>query len=131
MSSIGPELLEAALDVIAHEGGGPVSWWVFEPTSTHRQVAESVGLAHGRRLYQMRRPLPLDLPSTLDTRSFVRGQDEEAWLRVNNRAFAAHPEQGGWDLATLRLREQGRGAKRRPHRDCQQLFHRMSLPGRV
>ena len=83
-----------------------MSWWVFEPTSTHRQVAESVGLAHGRRLYQMRRPLPLDLPSTLDTRSFVRGQDEEAWLRVNNRAFAAHPEQGGWDLATLRLREQ-------------------------
>ncbi|MBO0893826.1 MAG: mycothiol synthase, partial [Acidimicrobiales bacterium] len=42
----------------------------------------------------------------LETRRFVPGRDEEAFLRVNNRAFSWHPEQGGWDLATLLGREQ-------------------------
>src|SRR5207237_5416774 len=37
---------------------------------------------------------------------FGAGRGEEAWLEVNNRAFAWHPGQGGWDLATLKAREQ-------------------------
>ena len=42
-------------------------------------------------------------PSAL--RPFRPGHDEAAWLVTNNRAFATHPEQGHWDLATLLERE--------------------------
>ena len=39
MATIGPELIESALDVVASDGGGQFNWWVFEPTSTHRKLA--------------------------------------------------------------------------------------------
>jgi len=78
MAAIGPELLQAALEVVSTEGGGHVHWWVFEPTSVHDQLAAGAGLSAGRRLLQMRRPLPLDERSNLVTRAFVPGHDEAA-----------------------------------------------------
>ena len=105
MATIGPELLAAALAVVASEGGGRVHWWVFEPTGVHERLAAQVGLLPGRSLHQMRRSLPTGFAVDLPTRAFVPGRDEDAWLSLNNRAFAAHPEQGGWDRATLLARE--------------------------
>ena len=102
---IGIDLVKGALDVVASEGGGHVHMWVPKPTVEHDEIAASAGLVRGRDLYQMRRPLPIDEHTDLETRPFVVGQDEEAWLEVNNRAFAWHPEQGGMDLATVRERE--------------------------
>jgi mycothiol synthase len=106
MATIGPELIESALDVIASDGGGRVNWWVFEPTSAHRKLAADAGMVPGRSLYQMRRSLPTGLEVTVETRAFVPGDDDEAWLRVNNRAFATHGEQGGWTLDTFCQRRQ-------------------------
>jgi mycothiol synthase len=106
MATIGPELIEGALDVVAREGGGTVNWWVFEPTSAHRMLAEGAGMRVGRTLYQMRRDLPTGLEVTVPTRAFVPGADDEAWLGVNNRAFAGHGEQGGWTLETFCQRQQ-------------------------
>jgi mycothiol synthase len=106
MATIGPELIEAALDVVASDGGGRVNWWVFEPTSAHTALADAARLTRGRTLYQMRRRLPTDMAVTIETRAFVPGVDDEAWLKVNNRAFAGHGEQGGWTIGTFSQRRQ-------------------------
>jgi mycothiol synthase len=105
LATIGPELIEAALGVVAADGGGRVNWWVFEPTPTHDALAEAAGMRPGRVLHQLRRPLPTGLDVTIETRAFVPGADDLEWLEVNNRAFAGHGEQGGWTLDTFRQRQ--------------------------
>ena len=50
MATIGPELIESALDVVASDGGGQVNWWVFEPTSAHRKLAADADMVPGRSL---------------------------------------------------------------------------------
>lgn len=102
---IAPRLLGEAVELIRSEGGGHVHFWVYEPTAAHTRIAAEVGLAPGRDLWQMRVPLPLSEHADLETRPFVPGADEDAWLEVNNAAFHWHPEQGGWTLDDLRHRE--------------------------
>src|SRR5262249_56948386 len=72
--------------------------------------AGAAGFGLARSLYQLRRPLdsaidPPRIPDGVTIRSFVPGQDEQAWLAVNARAFAHHPEQGSWTMADLAQRE--------------------------
>lgn len=102
---IGRDLVRAAVDVVREEGGGHVHLWVSKPSDDDDDIAAAAGLRRGRDLLQMRRPLPAGEPWDLKTRAFVVGEDEEAWLAVNNRAFAWHPEQGEWDLDTLLARQ--------------------------
>lgn len=109
-STVGTDLLRAALAEVAREGGGHVHLWVPKPRSEHDVIAAANGLVRGRELLQMRRALPVPDPpgpsrAELAMRSFRPGEDEDAWLEVNNRAFAWHPEQGGWDRQTLLRRE--------------------------
>jgi mycothiol synthase len=105
LAEIAPDLLRAAIDTVAAEGGGHLHWWVSEATADHDALAAALGLRPGRLLHQMRRPLPTAEPITVATRPFVVGRDESAWLEVNNRAFHYHPEQGGWTLDTIAARE--------------------------
>ncbi len=102
-------LLGSAFGEVARRGGGNLTYW--EPRSPGRDdpVLAGLGLTPGRALLQLRRPLPLDDAARagttpVATRPFRPGHDEADWLAVNNRAFARHPEQGGWDLETLRAR---------------------------
>jgi mycothiol synthase len=104
---IANDLLQSAVDIVRNEGGGHVHLWVPKPTDPSDEVAAAGGRERGRDLLQLRRPLPVpgDRGEPLALRPFVVGQDEDAWLEVNNRAFHWHPEQGGWDVATLKERE--------------------------
>ncbi|MFW2334614.1 mycothiol synthase [Ilumatobacter sp.] len=101
------DIAETALDAFASAGGGRVFWWVDDPTDADRSFAESHGLTPVRGLHEMRRSLPLDVRATIETRDFVPGDDDAAWLAVNNRAFLGHGEQGGWtaDVLALRMNE--------------------------
>lgn len=74
-------------------------------------VADAAGYRHRRDLLQLRRPLPVEADHplraaapTVATRPFTPGADDAAWIRVNNRAFAGHPDQGAESAATLAAR---------------------------
>lgn len=101
------ELLDAAVEHIADERGGPAVLWLLGGDERDHEVA-AAGFAPQRDLFEMRVALPLAeepaWPAGTETRAFVPGQDDDAWLEVNNRAFANHPEQGGWVRETLRRR---------------------------
>ncbi len=97
-------LLQAALAAVAGEGGGLARLWVRSGNPTVAEAADALGFREERSLHQLRRPLPVDEPWSLEVRPFVVGRDEQAWLDVNNRAFGWHPEQGGWTLEDLRER---------------------------
>jgi len=101
------DVAETALDAFVGTGGGRLFWWVDDPADADRTFAASNGLTPVRGLHEMRRSLPIDLHATIETRAFVPGVDDVAWLTVNNRAFADHGEQGGWtdDVLALRMTE--------------------------
>ena len=58
--------------------------------------ATAVGLVLMREVLQLRRPLPVGRSSNLACRRFRPEADEAEFLRVNNLAFAWHPDQSDW-----------------------------------
>lgn len=94
---------------LAELAPGPLHVWAFGDLPAARALAAAEGWRSVRQLLRMTRPLlepppgPA-LPEGVTVRTFVPGQDEAAWLAVNARAFASHPEQGAItadDLAQL------------------------------
>lgn len=107
LATVGEPLLRRvgrADDDLSGADARPVTWWVAEPDESHHRLAADLGWSPARRLYQMRRLLPTGEPVTIDVRPFRPGDDDVAWIHLNNRAFAGHGEQGGWDLAAMRQR---------------------------
>jgi mycothiol synthase len=94
-------------------GPRPLSLWAHGDLPGSTELLAPRGFARARVLLQMRRdldgvdsdPRPA-LPDGVAVHPFRPGRDEAAWLRVNARAFAHHPEQGSWTADDLRLREQ-------------------------
>jgi mycothiol synthase len=89
---------------------GRLRLWAHGNHPAADALAASLGFRRTRVLWQMRRslyaPLPAPVfPDGVTVRTFVVGRDEQAWVEVNNRAFADHPDQGGWTVADLQVRE--------------------------
>ncbi len=89
---------------------GRLRLWAHGDSPAAAAMAERMGFARSRVLFQMRRSLELPLPEPVapqgvSLRTFVPGQDEQAWTELNNRAFADHPDQGGWGVHEVELRE--------------------------
>jgi mycothiol synthase len=103
---IGSALIRAALE--ESERGTRI--WAHGDLAPARATAHALGLVPARELLQMRRALA-DLPEAripdgvrIETYS---GADEDAeLLRVNNAAFAWHPEQGGWTATDISERRE-------------------------
>ncbi|MEU7616261.1 mycothiol synthase [Micromonospora rifamycinica] len=88
---------------------GPVRAWAHGDHPSAAALAVDLGLTRSRVLWQFRRPLaePVPaprLPAGVTLRSFRPGEDDAAWLALNARAFAEHPEQGRWTIDDLRTR---------------------------
>jgi mycothiol synthase len=91
---------------------GRLRLWAHGEHPAAQRLAESMGFTRVRTLWQMRRsllaPLPaVQVPDGVTVRAFRPGEDDEAWVAVNARAFATHPEQGQMTLDDLhrRMRE--------------------------
>jgi mycothiol synthase len=102
----GTALLAAARQLA---GDRELRFWAHGDEAGARAFAAKNGFTRSRVLWQMRRsltePLPdVPLPAGVTLRHFRPGADEQAWLGVNARAFAHHPEQGRWTEHDLRLR---------------------------
>jgi mycothiol synthase len=80
-------------------------FWAHGTLEPARSTASALGLVAVRELVQMRRsprdvPDPV-IPSGVRIRTYAGTSDDAELLRVNNAAFAYHPEQGGWSAAQL------------------------------
>ena len=96
--------------LLAEAGPRPARLWAHGDLPGATELAARAGLRRVRALWTMRRSLetPLDVPHYppgITVRTFRVGSDEDAWLALNRKAFASHPEQGAWTLEDVTLRE--------------------------
>jgi mycothiol synthase len=107
---LGRALVEAAAVAAAEsDPAGRLRLWAHGDHPSAAALAMSLGFERHRVLYLMRRSLALPFPAPefppgVALRAFRPGADDEAWVVVNARAFADHPDQGSWTVEDLRVR---------------------------
>lgn len=102
----------ALIEAVLAEGIGDLRGWSHGNHAAASELASRFGFEPVRELLRMRLSGPaveqriptVTLPAGVVLRSFVRGQDEEAWLAANAASFAHHPEQGDMTRADLEAR---------------------------
>jgi mycothiol synthase len=104
---VGRALVEAA---VAASPDGRLRLWAHGEHPAAAALARSLGFERARVLFQLRRPFGAPIPEPhfpdgVVLRPFRPDHDEAAWIAVNARAFAHHPEQGSWTEHDLKIRE--------------------------
>jgi len=101
-SGIGSELLKSAIEVC----GNKIRLWSHGDLPQARALAQANNFIKVRTVIQMSKDLTKVSPIDCDfqIRSFLPDLDNNAWLTLNNLAFANHPEQGNWSEADLSIR---------------------------
>jgi mycothiol synthase len=98
---VGAAMARAALDRTA----GQTRFWAHGTLEPARATASALGLVAVRELRQMRRSLrdvpEPEIPDGVQVRTYAGTADDAELLRVNNAAFAGHPEQSSWTPAEL------------------------------
>lgn len=96
-------IIDGSIELCSARGSRRIRAWAFQPKMAAE--LEGAGFEPERELRQLRLPLPAPdsprFPPGVTVREFRPGIDEEAWLEVNNAAFAGHPENGEWTLDVL------------------------------
>ncbi len=103
---VGTALVER---LVEEAGPAGLRVWAHGDEAAARLLSGRLGFARVRDLWHMTRsltePLPAPAyPSDVAVRTFVPGNDEQAWVTLNARAFADHPEQGATSSADLEHR---------------------------
>ena len=100
---------QALLLELHSAAGTTLRLWSHGDLPGAKNIAESNGFTRVRTVIQMRRslndPIP-ELTKDIQIRNFLPGIDNEEWIALNNRIFAAHPEQGNWSPRDLEIRTQ-------------------------
>ena len=98
---IGAALITTGLEA----GGAQARIWAHGKLDAARATADALDLVVVRELLQMGRPLaelpPVPAPPGIRITTYSGPADDAELLRVNNAAFAWHPEQGGWTEAEI------------------------------
>jgi mycothiol synthase len=106
---VGRLLLSHAIMHANSQQARKLDLWAYNDTPASRRIAEQFGFTSARRLLHLHRhmdsrtPVPLAAPG-VSVRTFRPSVDDEAWLELNNRTFAGHPENGAWTLDDLHAR---------------------------
>ncbi|MBF6601320.1 MAG: mycothiol synthase [Dehalococcoidia bacterium] len=105
---VGRTLLSHAVRHAESQGAARIDVWAYNDGVASARIAAQFGFRPARRLYHLHRsagPSPaLAPPAGAALRAYRPGADDAAWLALNNRIFAGHPENGAWTLADLRAR---------------------------
>lgn len=108
----GKALLDAAFDdarAVSNPDGPTPRAWAHGDLPGAQALAVSMGLHKQRELLQLRRDVaadgsdlpPLVVDPSIELRTYAGPADDAEILRVNNAAFAWHPEQGGWSSGQI------------------------------
>jgi len=106
-AGLGRALVQAGLRLSLDR---PLTIWAHGDLPAAAALAGSTGLHRIRELRLMTRQLsdplpPAAPPDGVVVRTFRPGLDDDAWVELNGRAFANHPEQGRVTVADLRARQ--------------------------